>query len=48
VLVARDGITDWIDRTPSVDDQEGDAPDRRTEGLQAHRLVWDYFNGRAA
>jgi hypothetical protein len=43
VLVSRDGVRERIEATPSTSDQEGDAPDRRYEGLRAHALVWDYL-----
>jgi hypothetical protein len=44
VVVSREGIGERLAATPSTDDQEGDAPDRRLDGLLAHRVVWDYLS----
>ncbi len=44
VVVARDGIGERLATTPSTSDQEGDAPDRRLEGLRAHRVVWEHLS----
>lgn len=41
VVVSREGIGERLAATPSTDDQEGDAPDRRLDGLLAHRVVWE-------
>jgi hypothetical protein len=43
IVVSRDGVRERIESTPSTSDQEGDAPDRRYDGLRAHALVWDHL-----